>query len=110
MLTREQWENAAKFACVALSGIWSNNGTPYKQAINPEPLSRWQPDTDWRDFGPLSIKLMRWASFTRDECNEALEAFEKAVLEGTEKEAMKAGCQLAAAIGATMKEESICVV
>jgi hypothetical protein len=91
MLTKEQWENLKRFAGV---------GARY-----------WMPHEDWRDFGPLWVKLNRWlGNYPKDkrfptiEVVSAYQRFQLAVYEeGTESDLMQAGCALGAAIGATMK-------
>jgi len=110
MLTKEQWNSLAMFAGVEVEDVGSmpdDNPALYMRRHG----KYWQPLTDWRDFGPLWVKLYQWMQneigVVQNSVfifNHAM-AFESAILEGTEAELMQAGCQLGAAIGALAQED-----
>ncbi len=103
MLTKEQWENLARFADITIEedGVDVNGLTWH---WSPELDNHWNPEFDWRDFGPLWVKLYRWrlTDWPATVYND-MTVFCMAEERGTEAELMQAGCLLGAAIGATMK-------
>ena len=114
MLTKEQWSDLARFAGITVEpdGI-DVNGLVWQWS--PELEKYWSPDYDWDDFGPLWVKLNRWLSnypkdkrFPTIEVVSAYQRFQLAVYqEGTEADLMQAGCELGAAIGATMRDKGV---
>lgn len=111
MLTREQWQDAARFAGVELSGIWhfGHHVADYPLKIRQGFPTPWTPHADWNDFGPLWVKLERWlAKEFGVQLNSTIASlelqFKRAIDTGTDKEIMQAGLLLAAAIGKTMRE------
>jgi len=116
-MNREQWENAARFAGIKCH----HRNRKYVQVSTGAPSTarcadcgfvceQWKPDSDWNEFGPLFVLIARWygkASIEqRDTVTILMDAFERALHEGTEQELMQAGCELAAAMGATMTTAS----
>jgi hypothetical protein len=106
MLTKEQWENLARFAGITIEedGV-DVNGLPWHWS--PELDKHWNPEFDWRDFGPLWVLLERWMCVTPwiTACPSVyiyVGRFNTAMMAGTKQDLMQAGCQLSAAIGATM--------
>ena len=104
MLTREQWENLARFAGITIEpdGV-DVNGLPWYWS--PQLDKHWNPEFDWRDFGPLWLLLEVWlgdGTSPDQPLHSATWDFECAKMEGDEKMLMQAGCLLGAAIGATM--------
>jgi len=110
MLTKEQWENLARFAGITVEpdGIDVNGLTWY---WSTELGKHWNPEFDWRDFGPLWVKLERWR-WTEWELelpiavHTQINAFYDAQMRGTETDLMQSGCALGAAIGATMGDKA----
>ena len=105
-LTREQWESLARFCGLEFTGMIAAD-TP---CVQHPPESRmneiWMPHEDWRDFGPLWLKLEVWLGdgTTPDQpLHSTTWDFECAKMEGDERQLMQTGCLLGAAIGATMK-------
>jgi hypothetical protein len=119
-MNREQWENAARFAGIKCH----HRNRKYVQVSTGAPCTarcadcgfvceQWNPDSDWNDFGKLWMKLKHWlAQYPKDrrfptmEVYEAYQGFLVAESSGTESELMQAGCELAAAMGATMTTAS----
>tara|TARA_R110000868_G_scaffold2590_3_gene18597 strand:- start:2282 stop:2635 length:354 start_codon:yes stop_codon:yes gene_type:complete len=107
MLTKEQWKNLARFAGITIEedGVDINGLQWY---WSPELVKHWNPEFDWRDFGPLWVKLERWLAHEWElelpiAVHTQINAFYDAEMRGTEQELMQAGCALGATIGATMK-------
>lgn len=106
MLTKEQWQDAARFADIVVFAIEDDciitvDDEGYEDI--------WLPDTDWNDFGPLWVKLERWlAKAFGVQLNNIIASlelqFKRAIDTGTDAEIMQAGLLLAAAIGKTMRE------
>lgn len=106
-LTKEQWEDLAVFAGVGLLGEFGKDvrGDLYPIRWVGSFTDGWHPNSDWRDFGPLWMKLERYIHFDyRAGCGFSIGTFEKAVISGTEQELMQAGCLLGAAIGKAMRD------
>tara|TARA_R110000868_G_scaffold193807_1_gene439039 strand:- start:1997 stop:2356 length:360 start_codon:yes stop_codon:yes gene_type:complete len=106
MLTKEQWGDLARFAGITIEedGV-DVNGLPWHWS--PELDNHWNPEFDWRDFGPLWVKLRNWVN-----SDEYVNSSDFTLVHSwhhfctaklSESELMQAGCQLGAAIGATMK-------
>lgn len=111
MLTPDQWRDLARFSGITIEENGCDiNGLPWYWS--PELENNWCPDTDWNDFGPLLVLLLRWnrgipSHFGAPENTRSPRvAFERALYSGTDQDIMQAGCLLGAAIGATMKQES----
>jgi len=110
MLTKEQWEALARFADITIEedGV-DVNGLPWHWS--PELDKHWNPEFDWRDFGPLWVKLERWVATNKTESTydlfDAYDSFYTAKHYGTEADLMQAGCELGAAIGATMRDKGV---
>lgn len=125
MLTREQWEDLARFAGVPI--VWKENLVLKAIAADENdfvPLrtdtdQTWFPLTSWLDFGPMWVLLEKWISTNiviahrspnflfNPKNNLAIHIFRKAINSGTHQQIMHAGCLLGAAIGATMREEKV---
>lgn len=113
MLKREQWESLAQFAGVEVKEVGSMaDGSPAFWLTGH--ARHWQPLTDWRDFGPLWVKLemcdrsRALDAITGDHAarDKAIIGFLQAKDSGDEKMIMQAGCALGAAIGATMGDKA----
>lgn len=103
-LTKEQWQDAARFAGVEIE--MSDMGVPLFVSQCDKNGYPWQPLTDWSDFGPLWVRLEQWSgklTLTSQALAVMYCNFTKARLSGTEQELMQAGCELGAAIGKAMR-------
>ena len=108
MLTREQWENLARFAGYEFLYEFADQGPVVRMAKGDAPYL-WMPLTDWNDFGPLWLKLEVWLGdgTTPDQpLHSATWDFECAKMEGDETQLMETGCLLGATIGATMGDKA----
>jgi len=112
-MNREQWENLARFAGVEWANMSFANmpSIHYYHNNGLRGWREWQPDSDWRDFGPLWLKLERWVATNNKtkssyDLFDAYDNFYTAKHYGTESELMEAGCALGAAIGATMGDKA----
>ena len=119
-LTKEQWECLAVFAGADLLGEFGKDvrGDLYPIRLVGSFTNGWHPNSDWRDFGPLWMKLEQWKRdnviFDGDDgaytptpvaglVDEQLAAFYAAIDMCKEQELMQAGCELGAAIGKAMR-------
>lgn len=108
--TRQQLEDAARF----MGGTFSESATlgpmlSWRGENGGGYIAPWEPLSEWDHFGPLLVLLLRWrtthGALANREVSGAKWRFIWALEQGTEQELMQAGVPLAAAIGATMREE-----
>ena len=112
-LTKEQWEDLARFAGVNLFGEFGRGvrGDLYPLRLVGTFTDGWHPDSEWRDFGPLWMKLRAWFAAPptyAEHCSAAIPAavnfWEMAEDSGDQELLMQAGCLLGAAIGKAMRD------
>jgi len=100
MLTKEQWQDAARFAGLRFVKIINDTTIGSRDSIGT--YNSWSPLTDWSDFGPLFVLLLRWERNyvvpLPFDIMAALHKFQEAKYNGTDTELMQSGLLLAAAI------------